>query len=92
MVPHFRILTLTLVLLSLGAVRGQGFAPMDTTIRKNELSVDVTGFIRQFVPNNSDPLSYPYNYQPTYLLAYKRGLGNNALRFGLGGNYALDSD
>lgn len=92
MLHHLRIPTLTVLIFTLGTVYGQGFAPMDSTVRNNELSVDVTGFIRQFVPNSVDPLGNPYYYQPTYLLAYKRGLGNSALRFGVGGEYSLRSD
>ncbi len=89
---HLRIPTLTVLLFTLVTAHGQGFAPMDSTVRNNELSLDVTGFIRQFVPNNADQLGYSYSYQPTHLLAYKRSLGKSALRFGLGGQYSLDSD
>jgi hypothetical protein len=92
MLFHLRTLTLTIVLFTFHTSRGQGFAPMDSTVRNNELSVDVTGFIQQFVPNSTDPLGFSYTYQPTYLLAYKRGLGKSALRFGLGGQYSLNSD
>lgn len=89
---HLRIITPAVVLFTLDAVHGQGFAPLDSTTRRNELSVDVNGFIRQFIPNNWDPLGNPYYYQPTYLLSYKRSLGQSALRFGVGGQYDLQSD
>ncbi len=89
---HLRTITLAMAVLTFAAVHGQGFAPMDSTIRRNELSVDVNGFIRQFIPNNVDPLGSPYYYQPTYLLAYKRALGKGALRVGFGGQYSLQSD
>lgn len=92
MARQLRILSLLVALLTLGTARGQGFAPMDSVARNNELSVDVNGFIRQFIPNNVDPLGSPYYYQPTYLLSYKRSLGGSALRFGLGGQYSMDSD
>ncbi|HNR55571.1 MAG TPA: hypothetical protein PKJ19_10405 [Flavobacteriales bacterium] len=87
-----RIITLTIALIAVGTFHGQGFAPMDTTVRTNELSVDVTGFIRQFVPSSSDAPGIPNYYLPTYLLAYKHGRGVGALRLGMGGEYALRSD
>lgn len=92
MARQLHILSLLVALLTLGTARGQGFAPMDSVARNNELSVDITAFIRQFVPNNTNSLGNPYYYQPTYLLVYKRSLGKSALRFGVGGQYLLDSD
>lgn len=89
MQPRTIIIVLTLCVS--GSACAQGFAPMDSVSRKNEMSMDVTGFVRQFVPGSSDPLSLGY-YPPTYLLAYKRSVGKGALRFGVGGLYTLDSD
>lgn len=92
MLKHLFTAALAIAMIASNTTQGQGFAPIDSAIRKNELSVDVNGFIRQFVPNNTDPLGSAYYYQPTYLLAYKRGIGKSALRFGLGGQYTLESD
>lgn len=86
-----RYLLLPLTALLSSALCAQSLPPLDSMIRKNEVSLDVTGFIRQFVPNGQDPLFQSY-YAPTYLIAYKRAWGKGALRAGLGAGYALDSD
>ena len=58
MLWHLRIVTLMVILQALGTARG---APLYMAIRNNALSVDGSGVIRQFVPNNWKPLSSP-NY------------------------------
>lgn len=69
----------------------QSFAPMDSLVRKNEVALDMTGFIRQFVPTGQDPLLTTY-YTPQYLFAYKRAWGRGAFRSGIGGDYSLLTD
>ncbi|MCB9170701.1 MAG: hypothetical protein H6594_10175 [Flavobacteriales bacterium] len=65
---------------------------MDPTTRRNELSIDVNGFVRQFIPYNWNAQGYTNYHRPGYLLTYKRSIGCSALRFGVGGLYNLRSD
>jgi hypothetical protein len=54
------------------------------TENKNELGLDVTGFIRFFTQFQA---SNDFNYQPTYYLTYRRLFENGNIRFGIGGDY-----
>ncbi len=49
---------------------------------KNELGLDVTGFIKFFTGFNSDN---NFDYEPTYYLTYRRLMGKQNFRAGIGG-------
>ena len=59
--------------------------PPDTSkkVSRNMIGVDATGLMGQFLNLNE----YWYYYDP-YIASYKRFMGSNALRFGIGGNYS----
>lgn len=52
---------------------------------KNELGLDITGFIRQFVANNQ---SLPQYYVPVYYLTYRRHFKFGSIRFAGGGEFS----
>lgn len=54
------------------------------TDNKNELGLDVTGFIRFFTQFQQ---SNDFAYNPTYYLTYRRYFSPGNIRFGIGGDY-----
>ncbi len=51
---------------------------------KNELGLDITGFVKFFTDFNSDN---NFDYEPTYYLTYRRLMGKHNFRAGIGGEY-----
>lgn len=61
----------------------------DTTGRSNiyhnELGIDATGFVKQFVSFGYS--EYPSDYNPTYYITYRRHLKCGNIRFAIGGDF-----
>ncbi len=55
-------------------------------VYKNEIGVDITGFIRQFF-FYSDGTCSPSAYKPNYIVNYRRHLKSGNIRFAIGGNF-----
>lgn len=63
--------------------QGTSDRPVDTL--RNEIGIDITGFVKQFLTFNSD--QYVAAYVPQYFFSYRRQFGRSNLRLGLGGNF-----
>ena len=67
--------------------------PDTLTLRyKNELGIEGTYFIKQFLNWGSDQFGGYYYAAPTYFLTYKRKLGTCRLRTGIGGSFTTATD